>query len=250
MTDGQTGEPRRLLVVAAHPDDIDFGASATIALWVRQGWDVSYVIATRGQKGVQDVDQDADEFGRLREAEQRAAAAILGVSSVAFLDYMDSEVVLDQQLRRDIAREFRRYRPHRLLTMDPELLPTEFFVNHPDHRAVATATLDITMTGGTTAAIFPELIREDGLQPWRELEETWLMGPAGGPVVVDVTSTVDLKFEALHAHVSQTSDWDVETFIRARMAALGKYHGYEYAESFRVITYRRRLPAAESSDDA
>ena len=233
-------DARRLLAVVAHPDDIDFGASASIALWVREGWEVHYVIATTGQKGVQDVDQDPHEFGRLREKEQRAAAAILGVSSVTFLDYMDSEVVLDQRLRRDIAREFRRHRPHRLLTIDPELLPTDFFVNHPDHRAVATAALDVTVTGGTTAAIFPELIREEGLQPWRELEETWLMGPAGGPMVVDVTSTVDLKFAALRAHASQTGDWDFETFMRGRMAERGKEHGFVYAESFRVVTYFRR----------
>jgi LmbE family N-acetylglucosaminyl deacetylase len=231
---------RRALAVAAHPDDIDFGASGTIALWVEEGWDVHYVLVTSGQKGVQDVDQDPDDYGLLREAEQRAAASILGVTEVRFLGYMDSEVELDGRLRKDIAREFRRHRPHRLLTINPELLPTDFFVNHPDHRAVGTAALDVTMTGGTTAAIFPELIREEGLQPWRELEETWLMGPGGGSTVVDITTTVDRKFEALRAHKSQTGDWDFETFMRGRLADLGRDHGYAYAEAFRVISYRRR----------
>lgn len=234
-----TDEVRRVLAVGAHPDDIDFGASATVALWCEQGWEVHYLLVTSGQKGVQTVEQDPHEFGRLREGEQRAAAAILGVASVTFLGYMDAEVELTQQLRKDIAREFRRLRPHRLLAMNPEILPTDFFVNHPDHRAVGTATLDITMTGGTTAAIFPELITEEGLQPWRELEETWLMGPGGGSTVVDVTATVDRKFAALRAHASQTGDWDVEKFIRARMADLGAQYGCEYAESFRVISYRR-----------
>ncbi|HZG96489.1 MAG TPA: PIG-L deacetylase family protein [Mycobacteriales bacterium] len=232
-------EQRRALAVAAHPDDIDFGASGTIALWVEQGWDVHYVVVTSGQRGVQDVDQDIHEFGQLREAEQRAAAQVLGVTEVRFLGYIDNDVVLDHRLRKDIAREFRRHRPHRLFAMTPDLLPTDFFVNHPDHRAVGTATLDITMTGGTTAAIYPELIRDEGLQPWRELEETWLMGPGGGSTVVDITSTVDRRFEALRAHKSQTGDSDVEAFIRPRLAEIGRPHGYAYAESFRVISYRR-----------
>jgi LmbE family N-acetylglucosaminyl deacetylase len=240
MTDASaTGGVRRALAVGAHPDDIDFGASATVALWCEQGWAVHYLLVTSGQKGVQDVDQDPAEFGRLRQAEQRAAAEILGVASVTFLDYMDAEVELTQQLRKDIAREFRRHRPHRLLAINPEILPTDFFVNHPDHRAVGAATLDITMTGGTTAAIFPELIRDEDLQPWRELEETWLMGPGGGSTVVDVSATVDRKFAALRAHASQVGDRDVEKFLRQRMADLGAQHGYEYAESFRVISYRR-----------
>jgi LmbE family N-acetylglucosaminyl deacetylase len=97
-------EQRRALAVAAHPDDIDFGASGTVALWVEQGWDVHYVLVTSGQRGVQDVDQDIHEFGRLREAEQRAAAQVLGVTEVRFLGYMDNDVVLDHRLRKDIAR--------------------------------------------------------------------------------------------------------------------------------------------------
>lgn len=236
MTDGV----RRALAVGAHPDDIDFGASATVALWCEQGWEVHYLLVTSGQKGVQNIETDPHAFGRLREVEQRAAAEILGVASVTFLGYMDAEVELTQQLRKDIAREFRRRRPHRLLALNPDILPTEFFVNHPDHRAVGAATLDITVTGGTTAAIFPELITEEDLQPWKELEETWLMGPGGGSTVVDVTTTVERKFEALHAHASQTGDWEMEKFMRARMADLGAKHGYAYAESFRVITPLRR----------
>ena len=226
-------------MIAAHPDDVDFGAGGTIATWTDAGWDVRYLVVTRGQKGVQDAAADLVEFGLTREGEQRSAAALLGVTDVTFLDYMDSEVVDTPALRRDIAREFRRHRPQRLLTMDPQLLPTDMFVNHPDHRVVATVALDTTVTGGTTAAIFPELATEEGLPPWRELEETWLMGPAGGPVVVDVTHTIDRKMAALREHHSQTGDWDFESFLRQRLAERGKPHGFAYAESFRVITYRR-----------
>ncbi|MGH2683990.1 MAG: PIG-L deacetylase family protein, partial [Actinomycetota bacterium] len=201
-------DPRRALVISAHPDDIESGAAGTIAGWVDEGWDVRYVIVTSGQKGTQDAAIGPEELGRIREAESVAAARAVGVTDVTFLGWMDSEVVHGPELQQALSREFRRHQPHRLMAMKPDILPTDFFVNHPDHRAVGTASLDITVTGGTTAAIFPELL-EEGLEPWQGLEETWLMGPGGGPTVVDVTATFDRKITALQAHVSQVGDWDV-----------------------------------------
>jgi LmbE family N-acetylglucosaminyl deacetylase len=234
-------EPRRALVVSAHPDDIEFASAGTVATWVDGGWDVRYVIVTSGQKGVQDAASDPEAFGRVREAESREAAEAVGVTDVTFLGYMDSEVAAADWLglRRDLSRQFRRHRPHRLVVGTPEILPTDRFVNHPDHRVVSEAVLDVTMTGGTTAAIFPELQVDEGLPPWRELEETWLAGPAGGPQVVDITSTFERKIAALRAHASQVGEWDVAAFMGPRLAELGRPHGYEYAESFRVISYRR-----------
>jgi LmbE family N-acetylglucosaminyl deacetylase len=235
------GERRRVLAIGAHPDDIEFGAGGTVPRWVDEGWDVRYVIVTSGQRGVQDARQDPVEFGRLREEEARAAAKVAGVTDVTFLGYMDSEVVYSPALRRDLAREFRRHRPHRLLTMNPEHLPTGGFVNHPDHRAVATAALDTTITGGTTGAIFPELETEEGLPPWRELEEIWLMGPSGGDQVVDVTPYFERKLAALEAHASQMAQAprNLRAFLGRRLEDVGAPHGYRYAESFRVIARRR-----------
>jgi LmbE family N-acetylglucosaminyl deacetylase len=181
---------------------------------------------------------DVAEYGALREAEQRAAADVVGVRDVTFLDWMDSEVFDSLDLRRALSREFRRHRPHRLLTMVPDPLPTDRFVNHPDHRVVGQAALDITMTGGTTASIFPELLGE-GLEPWRELEQTWLMGPAVKPTPVDVTETVDQKLAAIRCHRSQIGDRDVEPLVRQRLRDQGRVFGLRYAETFRVITYRR-----------
>jgi len=231
---------RRALVVGAHPDDIEFGCAGTVARWVDEGWDVRYVIVTSGQKGVQDAASDPEAFGRVREAESRTAAAAVGVADVTFLGYMDSEVAAADWLglRRDLSRQFRHHRPHRLVVGNPEILPTDRFVNHPDHRAVSVALLDITMTGGTTAAIFPELEIDEGLPPWRELEETWLTGAGGGSHVVDVSATFERKIAALRAHVSQVGEWDVARFMGQRLADVGRPHGYEYAESFRVISYR------------
>lgn len=234
-------EVRRALVVSAHPDDIEFGCAGTIATWVDDGWDVAYVIVTSGQMGLQDARADPHRFGEVREAEAIEAAKRVGVTDVTFLRWMDSELLWSdgRELRRQLSREFRRHRPHRLVTMEAALEPTATFVNHPDHRTVGTAALDITVTGGTTAAIFPELLVEEGLEPWRGLEETWVFGPAGGPVAVDITGTVDRKLHALAAHVSQVGDWDVDGFMRDRLRQRGQPLGFEYAESFRVISYRR-----------
>ena len=235
-------DDRRALVISAHPDDIEFGCAGTTCRWVDEGWDVRYVIATSGQKGVQDARQDPEEFGNRREQESKRAAEICGVTDVTFLRYMDSEVVYGPALLKDLARQFRRHRPHRLVVMDPQSLPTDMFVNHPDHRFVGQAALDMTLTGGTTAAIFPELALEEGLEPWGELEETWIFGPAGGPSAVDITPSIDRKLQALQAHVSQVGEWDVGRFMRERLAERGKAHGYDYAETFRVIGYRRFQP--------
>ena len=243
-------DQRRALVISAHPDDIEFSCGGAVCRWVDDGWDVRYVIATSGQKGVQDASGDPDAFGRLREAEATRAAEICGVTDVTFLGYMDSEIEYGQPLLKDLAREFRRHRPHRLVTMDPQPLPTDMFVNHPDHRFVAQAALDMTVTGGTTAAIFPELLLEEGLQPWQGLEETWIAGPAGGPTAVDITPVIERKLDALQAHVSQVGEWDVRTFMKERLAERGREFGYDYAESFRVVSYLQRRPEPLRSDDS
>ena len=230
------GDGRRALVVTAHPDDIEFGCAGTVARWTDEGWDVRYVIATSGQKGVQDARSDPEEFGRRREAEARRAAEICGVGDVTFLGYMDTELLFadGQDLRRALSRQFRLHRPQRLVTMEPELIPTAWFVNHPDHRALATAVLDVTVTGGTTAGVFPELVEDEGLEPWQELAETWLFGPGGGPTAVDVSSTIDRKLSALRAHASQVDEAHVE-WIRDFIARWGREDGMAYAERFRVI---------------
>ena len=239
-------DQQRVLAIFAHPDDIDFGAAGTVAKWVDEGWDVRYVVVTSGQHGMQDAHVDPTQFGNLREAEQRAAAAEVGVTDVTFLRYIDSELTPSLELRRDLSREFRRHRPHRLLAMDVQPLPTDEFINHPDHRIVGQTTLDLVVTGGTTGGIFPELVLDEGLEPWQGCAEIWLMGPAGGPTVVDITGTWPRKMAALRCHASQIGDWDVEAFLGPRLAALGAPHGYGYAEAFRVIRRRMVSQAAEA----
>lgn len=239
---------QRALVIAAHPDDTEFGAGATLAAWADAGWKISIVIVTSGQRGVQDATAKPEAIARMREAEAREAADCLGAAEVRFLGYMDAEVVADQRLARDLSREFRRAKPHRLVTINPELLQGEGFINHPDHRRVGRTAIDVTLTGGTTAAIFPELELDEGLPPWTNLQEIWLMGPSGGPEVVDVTATFARKLSALKSHRSQLAQLppDILEHLSARSAQAGAAHGFAYAESFRVLG--RRTPSSHAEE--
>jgi LmbE family N-acetylglucosaminyl deacetylase len=227
-------DPMRVLAVSAHPDDIEFGCAGSVARWVDEGAEVSYCIVTDGSTGTADPELAGTKLADIRREESMTAAKAVGVTDVEFLGYRDGYVEPTLDLRRDIARVFRRARPIRMIVMDPQPLPGTWFVNHPDHRAVGQATLDITVTAGTTPGHFPELL-EEGLEPWRGLREIYISGPGGGEFAVDITATIDRKIEALRAHVSQVGEWDVEPVIRGWMKANGEPHGYEYAELFHVI---------------
>ena len=227
-------EPLRVLVVAAHPDDIEFSAAGSVARWVQEGAQVSYVIVTDGSTGTNDPALAGPPLAEIRHRETMGAAEVVGVSDVVFLGYRDGYVEPTLELRKDIAREFRRVRPHRLVASDPSTLPGRWFVNHPDHRAVGQATLDITVTAGTTVGHFPELV-DEGFEPWRGLREIYMAGPGGGETAEDISSTIDLKIAALKCHDSQVGDWDVESAVRQWTAANGRPHGYAHAELFHRI---------------
>jgi LmbE family N-acetylglucosaminyl deacetylase len=226
-------EPGRILVVSAHPDDIEFGCAGSVAKWTDEGATVVYCIVTDGSTGTADKELAGERLAAIRRDETIAAATVCGVTDVRFLGYRDGYVEPTLDLRRDIARVFREVKPARMVTMDPAPVLGDWFVNHPDHRAVGQTALDITVTAGTTPGHFPELL-EEGYEPWKGLRETYIFGPAGGPVAVDITATVDRKIEALKCHASQL-DWDPDPMIRTWMAANGQEHGYAYAETYRVL---------------
>ena len=227
-------EPLRVLAVSAHPDDIEFGASGSIARWVDEGAEVTYCIVTDGSTGTNDPELAGEKLAEIRREESLKAAAVVGVEEVTFLGYRDGYVEHTLGLRRDIARVFRRARPHRLLAMDPVPIPGGWFINHPDHRAVGQATLDICVTAGTTPGHFPELL-DEGLEPWRGLREVYVMGPGERDFAVDISSTLDRKIESLRAHVSQVGEWDIATVVREWTAQNGKPHGLAHAELFSVV---------------
>jgi LmbE family N-acetylglucosaminyl deacetylase len=228
---------KRVLAVMAHPDDVDFGAAATIAGWVADGLDVAYLLVTRGDAGGFD-DTPRHEIPALREAEQRAAAAAVGVSEVQFLDgYADGTLTPTIELRRDITRAIRRYRPDRILTSSP-LRRWERIAgpSHPDHLAVGEATTCAIYPDARNPFAFAEMMRE-GLQPW-VVREVWYLGGPDPDHVVDVTDRFDRKLAALRAHVSQTTHMDLEGFLRERLSLLARAGGLpegRLAEAFTVL---------------
>ena len=241
-----TGPFSRVLCVSAHPDDLEFGASATVAALVDDGATVTYVIATRGQSGTNDPKWTHDTLAATREEEQNKAAAVLGVADVIFLDFMDGYVEDSIELRRQVSREIRRHRPELVIGMRPEIL-IGTFINHPDHRNVATALLDSVLMGATTRLIFPELL-DEGLEPWEGIQEVWLQGPGPlegpglQPIWVDVAATIDRKVEALKCHASQLTAWDPTDMVKQWAQGRGRECGFEYAEGFVRIVRGRRPP--------
>jgi LmbE family N-acetylglucosaminyl deacetylase len=228
---------KRVLVVMAHPDDADFGAAGTIAGWVADGLDVAYLLVTRGDAGGFD-ETPRHEMPELREAEQRAAAAAVGVSDVEFLDgYADGTITATIELRRDITRAIRRFRPDRILTSSP-LRRWERIAgpSHPDHLAVGEATTCAIYPDARNPFAFAELLRE-GLQPW-VVREVWYQGGPNPDHVVDVTDRFNLKVAALRAHASQTAHMDLEGFLVERLSLLARAGGLpegRLAEAFTVL---------------
>lgn len=243
-------KPRyRALVVAAHPDDAEFGCGGTIAAWADEGAEVTVCVVTDGSTGTQDRDLMGRRLGEVRREEAGRAADALGVSHLVWLDERDGYVEYSLNLRRDIARVFRRYRPHRYVVMDPSPTIEDRFVNHPDHRATALASLDVTLSAGTTPGHFPELL-EEGLDVWRGLRELWISGPGFKPVVTDISATLERKVKALLCHESQLGDDAdrIEGWIRERAAEEGKRAGFEYGESFQIIAQGPGFHAGEDPD--
>jgi LmbE family N-acetylglucosaminyl deacetylase len=228
---------RRTLAVFAHPDDVDFGCAGTIAGWVDEGVEVAYLIVTRGDAGGFDATERA-EMPRLREAEQRAAAAAVGVGQVDFLDgYADGTLTPTLALRRDIAAAIRRFRPDRVLTSSPlrrwEMLTGP---SHPDHLAVGEATTCAIYPDARNRFAYPELL-EQGLEPW-VVREVWYAGGPDPDHAVDITDRYDRKVAAMRAHRSQTGHLDVPGWIRDRLAAVADNAGLpagRLAEAFTVL---------------
>jgi LmbE family N-acetylglucosaminyl deacetylase len=227
-------EVKRVLAVFAHPDDIDFGAAGTVAPWTDAGIEVAYLLVTRGDAGGFD-DTPREEMPRIREAEQRAAAAAVGVADVTFLDgHPDGAVYVTHELRRDITRRIREFRPDRVLTNSPVRDWSRLGgPNHPDHQAVGQA---------TTYAVYPDARNpfahtDLGLDAWT-VPEVWYSGGPNPDHYVDVTDTFERKVAALRSHASQLTDPDATvSFMRERFTELGRIAGFgegRIAEAFSI----------------
>jgi LmbE family N-acetylglucosaminyl deacetylase len=195
----------RILVIAAHPDDVDFGAAGTIAGWTDAGIEVSYCIVTSGDAGGSDPSVSRADMVGIRQAEQTAAAKQVGVHDLHFLGYPDGQVEATIGLRRDLARVIRLLRPDRVVCPSPERNYARMGVSHPDHRAVGSAALDAVYPDSRNPFAFPELLADEKLEPWT-VQEVWISGTSTPNHYVDVTDTFARKIAALRSHVSQISD--------------------------------------------
>lgn len=231
--------PARVLVVAAHPDDIEFGAAGTVARWVSEGASVQYLLFTRGDKGSSDPSADPGRVGERREAEQILAAEEIGVASVDFLGERDGEVEVSLRLRERVTYAVRRIRPDVVMTHDPTVLfVNNEWVNHPDHRAVGQVTVDAVFPSARDPLNFPAHLA-DGLAPWK-VSELYLWATNEANRFVDIGDTLDAKIRALGRHASQFEDWaEIERWMRSRGEELGERAGYPAAEAFRRVV----LPA-------
>jgi LmbE family N-acetylglucosaminyl deacetylase len=208
-----------------------------VAKWTDAGAGVTYCIVTDGSTGTQDLDLMGEGLAEIRRDETTRAAAVVGVEEIVWLGYRDGYVTYTLDLRRDLAKVFRRTRPHRYVVLDPTPTIEDRFINHPDHLAVGQASLDVTLTAGTTPGHFPELL-DEGLEPWRGLRELWIMGPGARPVASDISETIDRKIDALLCHASQVGD-DAEGIaarIRRYTEEAGRPHGFAHAETFQLIS--------------
>jgi LmbE family N-acetylglucosaminyl deacetylase len=232
-------KPQRILVILAHPDDPEFFCGASLARWARAGHEIHYLLLTSGDKGFDDATATAEHICQVRHAEQNAAAAIIGVKSVQFLDHEDGYLVPSIELRKEIVRVIRQIKPDILVTCDPtHLFAGDYYINHPDHRYAGQVVLDAVFPAADNPFFFPELIKDESLQPHKP-REVWVSLTDNPTVTLDVTATWGVKVRALKEHKSQIGDpKEFEERMRARKSEKSTEENEYYEEKFKVIKFR------------
>jgi LmbE family N-acetylglucosaminyl deacetylase len=218
---------QRALAVVAHPDDLEYGCSAAIAAWTDAGREIAYVLATRGEAGIDTL--EPAECASLREREQRASAAVVGVSEVEFLDHKDGVVEYGIALRRDIAAAIRKYRPELVITLNHRDTWGGVGWNTPDHVAVGRATLDAAADAGNRW-IFPELA-DQGLEPWNGVRWVAVAGSASPTHAVDATPGLERAVRSLLEHrtyIEVLTDEDPETYVRGFLIGYAQEMGERF----------------------
>jgi LmbE family N-acetylglucosaminyl deacetylase len=232
---------KRALVIMAHPDDAEFGSAGTTAKWVREGWEVHYLVVTDATGGGSDEATDVGAEAKAlisstRKAEQLEAGRVLGLSTVEFLDYPDGVVEPTIKLRHDIVRVLRRIRPSRVICPSPERRWDPYTIGryHADHLAVGAAALAAIYPACQNPWDFPELLLE-GLTP-HKVNEVWIVGAPQNNHWVDVSDTVDVKIDALRAHHSQLGEFfeHVDDNVRRWLSENGAKYDVAAAEEFHL----------------
>jgi len=228
---------RRGMVIMAHPDDAEWSCAGTVAKWCAEGWEVVYVLCTDGSKGSDDPEMTSEKLVKIREKEQRDAGKVLGLKDVVFLGYPDAYLEPTLELRKDIAREIRRYKPDVVITGSPARdVSRGYYVSHPDHLAAGEAALSAVFPTARDRLTFPELL-DEGLEP-HKVREVWIAGGGdNADKYIDVEAYMETAIKALKAHVSQVDqehagDWFTQGRVRT-----GEKIGMGYAESFKSIPF-------------
>ncbi|MDP9441712.1 MAG: PIG-L family deacetylase [Actinomycetota bacterium] len=237
MSPSENREIERILVITAHPDDVDFGAGGTVAGWTDLGIEVSYCIVTDGDAGGFDPSIPRSEIPGIRRAEQEAAAEVLGVRDLHFLGYPDGRLTVSLGLRRALARVIRQVRPQRVVCSSPQRNWDRIYASHPDHLAAGEAALCAVYPDARNDFAFPELL-DEGL-PGHAVPEVWVMGGPEPDVFVDTTDHLDRKVKALLCHASQLPNPDtLDGMIRGWGRAVAEAGGLaagRTAEAYRRV---------------
>ena len=223
------------LVIFAHPDDAEFMCGGTVASWANEGTDVHYCVVTDGSAGSNEPGMTREVMIPIRDAEQRAAAEVLGVRSLTFLGFRDGELEVTLESRRAVTRVVRRIRPEAIVAPDPSRLWSgNRYINHWDHKQAGTLALCAVMPDAPSRPQFPELL-DEGLEPF-EIQHLWLASEAAD-TYVDISKTLETKLESLRAHTSQGGG-DAAEWVREHAREVGKAGGFEYAEGFKTFDLR------------
>lgn len=233
----------RVLVIAAHPDDVDFGCAGTLAKWVQEGAQIFYTLCTSGEKGTDDPAIPNHALALTREKEQRAAARLIGVKDILFLRKPDGELQYSLEFRGELVRAIRRFQPHVVFTHDPANRAFDNqYIFHSDHRIVGELAFDAIYPAAMNRNYYPGHLAE-GLSP-HAVSEIYFFGTAKPDTWVDISATIDRKIRALRCHRSQIKDPEaMEKLVRMMFSAWGKEKGMDYAERF------RRLPIFQTPAD-
>jgi LmbE family N-acetylglucosaminyl deacetylase len=237
---GEGTPPLRVMAIFAHPDDPEFFAGGALAQWAEAGAEVVYVLATSGDKGSEALDMTSERLIEIREAEQRAAAEIIGASDVIFLRRRDGELTPSLDLRRDLVRLLRLKRPDIVVTNDP----TTFWygdraLNHPDHRAIGEAALAAVFPIARDRLNHPEMERDEGLLP-HKVRQVYLAGASQPNVKLDIGDVIETKIRALREHKSQIADMEaMAERQRSRIDPEAPADRPRLIEWYRVLTFDR-----------
>jgi LmbE family N-acetylglucosaminyl deacetylase len=228
--------PKRVLVIVAHPDDADFGVAGTMARWIKAGTAARLVCCTSGDAGADDATLDPLALAQTREAEQRAAAAVVGYEGVDFLHRPDGALENDLALREQLVRIIRQFKPDAVMAMDPTvIIHDDGFVQHVDHRNAGMAAIDAVYPAARNAMAFPHLVTAEGLAPW-DVNQLYLFFTDNPNAWVDISATIETKIAALREHTSQLRKPDeLEGMLRGWAAENGQRIGAAAAERFRWL---------------